>query len=70
MWTPLADQGITKKLCLLQKLHTGSVNLKFEDFGARYARQSTRVGSLLKLDWHGTNETPLQKTTIIYSFRI
>ena len=45
-WTPLADRRTNQKLCLLHKIHTGTVNLKFEDFGVSYARRSTRAGSL------------------------
>ena len=29
-----------------RKIHTSSVNLKFEDFGVNCARRSTRAGSL------------------------
>ena len=45
-WTPLADWRTNQKLCLLHKIHTGSINLKFGDFGVSYARRSTRAGSL------------------------
>ena len=75
-WTPLADRRTNQKLCLLHKIHTGSVNLKFEDFGVSYARRSTRAGSLFteegevisyKLERPRANKTPLQKSTIISS---
>ena len=75
-WTPLADRRTNQKLCLLHKIHTGSVNLKLEDFGVSYARRSTRAGSLFteegevisyKLERPRANKTPLQKSTIISS---
>ena len=76
MWTPLADRRTNQKLCLLHKIYTGSINLKFEDFGVSYARHSTRGGSLFtgegevisyKLERPRANKTPLRKSTIISS---
>ena len=75
-WTPLADRRTNLKLCLLHKIYTGSVNLKFEDFGVSYTRRSTRAGSLFteegeviryKLEGPRANKTTLQKSTIISS---
>ena len=66
-WTPLADRCTNQKLCLLHKIHTSSVNLKFEDFGVSYARRSTCAGPLFteegevisyKLERPRANKTP------------
>ena len=79
-WAPLADRRRNNKLCLLHKIHIGSLNLDLNsDFSVDYSSRTTRAGSLFtsdgqivsyKLNRPRTNKTPLQKSTIISTIPI